>query len=195
MLNDAQLRTLLRELETAGVDMMAAPRVTTLSGRQTQVQIVEIGSAVGDIDPSAAVSRHAKDPLAVGPLLDLIPTADPDAVTIELVAMFQFREPIGPTKDSGEASSDSSQAVRRDRRLDARARIYDQHTLMLTAPNVSIAGKRISSGEASTISEPRNKEGDFIVLISPTMVDPVGNPLNLPQNDQASDIAVPPQPE
>jgi hypothetical protein len=199
MLNDAQLRTLARELETAGVDMMVAPRVTTLSGRQTQVQIVEID--FGGMDPSTAVSRdppairYAQDPLAVGPLLDLIPTANPEAATIELTAIFQIREPIGSTKDSEEASSDSSQGVWRDRRLDARARIYDQHTLMLTATNVSTPGKRVSGGESSTVSEPSNMEGDFIVLISPTMVDPAGNPLHSPPGDQASQVTVPPQPE
>jgi len=193
MLNDAQLRTLVRELETAGVDMMVAPRVTTLSGRQTQVQIVKID--FGGMGPSAAVSSYAQDPLAVGPLLDLIPTANPEAATIELTAIFQFREPIGSTKDNEEASSDSSQGVWRDRRLDARARIYDQQTLMLTTTNVSITGRRVSGGESSTVSEPSNMEGDFIVLISPTMVDRAGNPLHLPLGDQASQVTVPPQPE
>jgi general secretion pathway protein D len=51
ILTDPQFKVVIRALEQrAGVDLLSAPEVTTLSGRQAQVQVIDLQSTVTGID-------------------------------------------------------------------------------------------------------------------------------------------------
>lgn len=51
ILTDPQFRVVIRALEQRqGVDLLAAPRVTTLSGRQTQIKVVRVQTIATDLD-------------------------------------------------------------------------------------------------------------------------------------------------
>jgi hypothetical protein len=210
MLDETQTRSLLGTLEaTSGVDVMAAPRVTTLSGRQTQIQLLGIRSMVTTGNTSGGKPEFVREPMEVGPTLDLIPTANQQDGTLELVAILQMREFLGyatdepssgPTSSAREdnltaeiddAASASTQALWRDRRTTARARIYDRYTLMLTEPQASITTRRLLTGDTSTVALPREEQGCLVVLISATLIDPAGNPLSTPEPRSG----VPPQPD
>jgi beta-lactamase regulating signal transducer with metallopeptidase domain len=210
MLDETQTRSLLGTLKvTSGVDVMAAPRVTTLSGRQTQVKAVDVRSIVSAVNTSGEGPKFVSEPMELGPSLDLIPTADLADGTVELLAILQLREFLGyatdepssgPTSPAREdnltaeiddAASASTHALWRDRRATARARIYNRYTLMLTEPQVSITTRRLLTGDTSTIALPTEEQGYLVVLISATMIDPAGNPLRSPEPR----TGVPPQPD
>jgi general secretion pathway protein D len=51
LLTDPQFRLVIRALEQrAGVDLLSAPRVTTMSGRQAQVKVVRVETIATDLD-------------------------------------------------------------------------------------------------------------------------------------------------
>jgi general secretion pathway protein D len=112
ILDDAQLKALLTVLERqAGTDLMAAPRVVTLSGRQTEISVVELRSVVAGIKPEALV--NAGNPpgselnsgpfrttaIPCGPVLDLIPKVVADGERIELEVKFTLTEALSYAED------------------------------------------------------------------------------------------------
>ena len=51
ILTDPQFRVVIRALEQRqGVDLLVAPKVTTLSGRQAQIKVVEVRYIVTELD-------------------------------------------------------------------------------------------------------------------------------------------------
>jgi general secretion pathway protein D len=89
VLTDEQFRIVLRALEQrSGVDILAAPRVTTLSGRQAQIQVAELKSVLTGVEPAALRSGGATpttnsspftaSQVPIGPTLDIIPVVAAD---------------------------------------------------------------------------------------------------------------------
>ncbi len=73
-LSAQRLKTILKAAENhEGVDLISAPAVTTLSGRQTQVQVVAMHQT-----PSG-------ENYSTGPVLDLIPTIEADGQSVQMV--------------------------------------------------------------------------------------------------------------
>lgn len=84
VLTDLELRALLKELEeTSGIDFLSAPKVTTLSGRQAQIAVV-------DIRPVEEDSFNDQSGKPAGPVLDVIPTLGADGWSISLKALVQY---------------------------------------------------------------------------------------------------------
>lgn len=114
VLTDPQFRTVLRGLEQrSGIDVLAAPRITTLSGRPAQVQVVELRTILSGINPAARQTNGAPAAtnvtafqtvqLPVGPTLDVTPFVRADGRTIELLVLPTVTEFLGydtPPKDS-----------------------------------------------------------------------------------------------
>jgi len=65
-----------------GVDVITAPMVTTLSGRQAQIQVVDLHQT-----PSG-------EKYTTGPVLDIIPTINPDGESVHLVLASHLNYPI-----------------------------------------------------------------------------------------------------
>src|SRR5205823_11246989 len=107
ILTDPQFRVVLHALEQRdGADLLSAPKVTTLSGRQTQIQVVDVrsivvgnqtqfgggggggvGVGVGGIglgtptgQPGGFQPQTASVPL--GPILDVVPYVSADGYSI-----------------------------------------------------------------------------------------------------------------
>ncbi|HKS38939.1 MAG TPA: M56 family metallopeptidase, partial [Verrucomicrobiae bacterium] len=72
-----------RAVEQAGTDVLTAPRVTTVSGRQTQVQVV-------DIIPVAGTE------IRVGPTCDLTPYVTGDLIDLAVATSVTERRPVDP---------------------------------------------------------------------------------------------------
>jgi type II secretory pathway component GspD/PulD (secretin) len=89
----------MKRLEArAGVDILATPRITTLSSRQAQIKIVDIKYVVTDLDHSGGETNGPQpisEPFELGPVLDVIPVLQPDGVSIELKLISTIREFIG----------------------------------------------------------------------------------------------------
>lgn len=118
LLTDPQFRVAIRALEQRGaLELMAAPRVTTLSGRQAQVQINDLRTIVTGVNlnqTSAGGGNNANTANAnngggaigsqlnyitqitpFGPVLDVIPYVAADGATIELTLIPTFSEFLG----------------------------------------------------------------------------------------------------
>jgi hypothetical protein len=79
-LNETQARSILDDLrQTEGVDVLGAPRVLTISGRQAQVKIANTF-----IGPTG-------EPFEMGPMVDVVPTVGPDGQSADLQLKAQVR--------------------------------------------------------------------------------------------------------
>jgi len=110
ILPPSRYRELFKRLEAqAGVDVLTAPRVTTLSGRQAQIKVVDVQYIVTDLDHSKGPTNQPSpvtEPFELGPVLDVVPSVQPDGITIDLKLVSTIREFIGydlkqPYIDSG----------------------------------------------------------------------------------------------
>jgi Flp pilus assembly secretin CpaC len=120
ILTDPQFRVVIRALEQrAGADLLAAPRVTTLSGQQAQIQVIELKNVVanqnfngtssgGTTTTTAATTglsnigggvaqavNYQPIPVPLGPTLDVIPYVAADQYTIHLTMIPSLTEFLG----------------------------------------------------------------------------------------------------
>ena len=88
---EAAARLIKRLEETKGVDIIFAPRVTTRSGRQTQVKSVEVQTiATGNTGDQV----HT-EPMEFGPVLDVIPTFINEGGTLQLSVIGSVTQFLG----------------------------------------------------------------------------------------------------
>lgn len=195
VLSDRQLRDILKALESqAGTDLMAAPRLTTLSGRQAQIQVVELRTVVTGVNPDVVVTPgqpipadgptniYTTEPIATGPTLDVVATVSDDRATIHLVAWanvqeFLGYEPIVPTNRVLVAVNGQQQQVTlplpriRKRLIPADATVRNGETLVLAHP-VDPQGK--------PVEHPGDGAKRLLVFVTAILVDPAGNPIASP---------------
>ena len=82
LLPDAQLRLVVRAMEQEqGLDILGAPKVSTLSGRPAQVKITN------------TQTTSAGESFEMGPMLDLVPTVAADGKSIDMRVSAQMRLP------------------------------------------------------------------------------------------------------
>ncbi|HMO65145.1 MAG TPA: M56 family metallopeptidase, partial [Verrucomicrobiota bacterium] len=153
VLSQARAGELTRRLQkTAGVKLMAAPKVTTLSGRQAQVQVAEIKTVFRPEQPQGQREDF-------GLTVDMMPQVEPDGVTLTLVVSAGFREFLG--YEEGEATP--------------RPRIRSLQTGLFTV--VLLDGQTLL---ARLPPQPGGAPDDagVLILVTPTIIDPAGNPVN-----------------
>jgi general secretion pathway protein D len=116
ILTDPQFRVVIRALEQRGAsDLLSAPEVTTMSGRQAQIKIVDIQYIVTDLDAdqtaagqTATVGNNAAagggvgsliipiaEPFELGPVLDVVPYVNADGYTIQMTLLPTLKEFLG----------------------------------------------------------------------------------------------------
>ena len=99
ILPPSKYRDLIKRLERRqGVDVLAAPKVTTLSGRRAQIKIVEVRYIVTDLDPSPGPTNpplSVAEGFELGPTLDVAPVARADGLSIDLTLISSIREFVG----------------------------------------------------------------------------------------------------
>src|SRR5262249_40576649 len=74
VLTAPQYRVVLDALEKRrGTDILSAPKVTTLSGRQAQIKVVDVRYVVTDLDTSEKGKiQPIAEPFEFGPVLDVV---------------------------------------------------------------------------------------------------------------------------
>ena len=116
ILTDPQFRVVIKAMEQRnGVELLSAPEVTTLSGRQAQIKVTDIrtiaidiegnqnsngqvsgGAGVGNVvQQSQVVIQPITEPYELGPVLDVIPYVLADGYTIKLDLVPSIREFVG----------------------------------------------------------------------------------------------------
>ncbi|HTJ00733.1 MAG TPA: M56 family metallopeptidase [Dongiaceae bacterium] len=111
ILTASAAKALQEQLEKqSGLDILAAPSVTTLSGRQAHIEVVNVQTIVQGIKPKALTSpgvTATNDDLAAvfetvqkpaGPQIDLITYVRPDGYAMELTAIPAITEFLGYDK-------------------------------------------------------------------------------------------------
>jgi len=128
ILTDPQFRVVIHALEQrTGVEVMSAPKVTTLSGRQTQIAVntlrtIAVSAQAGatpNVATSAAVgggqliggqqtafANYQTVPISTGPTLDVIPYVSADGYTIQMTLIPAIVDFLGyGNPDIGEAAA------------------------------------------------------------------------------------------
>lgn len=229
LMTDPQFRVVVRALEQRGaLELMAAPRVTTISGRQAQVVINDLrtivtgvdlnqtaaggggnlGGTIGNAGAGAAIGSqvgYLTQILQFGPVLDVIPYVAADGYTIELSLLPTFSEFLG-YDDPGlfipqiQGAAGSSIALPltaqlplpriRIRQVTTSATVWDGQTVVLGGlisedirkqrDKVPFFGDIPWIGRLFRTESTAASKRNLIIFITPTIIDPAGNPVHTP---------------
>jgi hypothetical protein len=190
ILTEAQSRVVLKALEQrSGTDVLSAPSVTTLSGRQAQIQVVDMKTVATGTDPLAGTNAVTTAVIPCGPVLDVVPTVLADGVTVQVNVKASVTEFLG-YDPAARGSASGPQPLFRLRELKTIANVWDGQTLILGGGMVELPG---SSTNAATAGKVVRKQ--LFVFVTPTIVDPAGNRVHTHDEMPFSTNAVPPQPK
>jgi beta-lactamase regulating signal transducer with metallopeptidase domain len=164
-LSVAEYHELIQQLErSVGVDILAAPRITTFSGRQAQISILRLpeleGAAPtpGAFSPSGPASRELE---LLGPTLDILPRVTGDGQGFDLVIL---------ASAPGLVPTHMGLPVLQERRQIARVTIPRGQTLLLVAAPwpTPHAVEEVGTTPASAGQPPPVRR--LLVLVTPTLV-------------------------
>ncbi len=133
ILTDPQFRVVIRAMEQReGVDVLAAPKVTTLSARQAQIKLVEIRYIVTELDASqtsagtggnnnnnnsgggggiGSIVEPIAEPFELGPVLDVVPYVSADGFTIQMTIIPTVKTFVGYDTTSAQIFATTVQSV------------------------------------------------------------------------------------
>jgi len=123
ILTDPQFRVVIRALEQRdGADLLSAPKVTTVSGRQTHMEAVDIrsivvgnqtqfatgggaatGTGVGAVGGGIGAGFQPQTtPVPLGPVLDVIPYVSADGYSVQMTIIPQITEFLGYDRETAQ---------------------------------------------------------------------------------------------
>ena len=132
ILTDPQFRVVIRALEQRkGVNLLSAPKVTTLSARQAEIKSVRIRTIVTDLDLNQTAAgggvqagvtqttgggvgstiQPIVEQIELGPVLDVIPYVSADGYTIQMTIIPTIKEFEGYDLDTARLFSAQAQSV------------------------------------------------------------------------------------
>ncbi len=194
VLTPALTQVVLKALEQRrGVNLLTAPKITTLTGRQAQVKVVNVRYLVTDVkpaDPASGVTQAQPlvSPFEAGPVLDVVPSVMIDRTTVQLSVVASVKEFIGYDPD---APSSSPRPVYRERSMTAPATVWDGQTLVLSGPEdrLEVLRGKGATGPVPAIGpelqrqhaelRPKTK---LIVLVTVRLIDATGAPIRSEEN-------------
>jgi beta-lactamase regulating signal transducer with metallopeptidase domain len=200
ILTPSQYRAVLRALEQRnGVDLLSAPRVTTLSQRQAQIKAVDVQYVVTDLqeaEKKGDAPKPISEPIEFGPVLDVVPYVWADGATIQMTVIPTVREFLGYDLENAQlfqtgAPTNSHYPLPkfRVRQVVASASLWDGQTLVLGAGTVEDVEKAGPDPSAGT----KRVRKSLFIFVTPTIIDPAGNPVHAPEEIPFRDRGVPPQ--
>jgi type II secretory pathway component GspD/PulD (secretin) len=203
ILTAERARILLGGLEqTAGTDILVAPRVTTLSGRDVDVSVQQTKTVVTSKSPASEGVPETVQYISVltGPKIHLSATIDGlNTNAIKLFAAAEVNEFLGYLDNAEKTPL----PLIRTNQATARAHLWDGQSVVLslglvtnkvsTKDSVSVLGDlplvgRLFRKEASH-TEVRHR----LVLITPTLIDPANQPVNDPKRLPFDPATFPPE--
>jgi general secretion pathway protein D len=112
IMTDPQFRVAVNAIEQrTGNDLLSAPRITTLSGRQTHIAVQDLqyivttttvnetsttgGGLAGGSGAVAPSIGYSASPFSFGPTLDVLPTVSADGFSIQMTIVPTFTEFVG----------------------------------------------------------------------------------------------------
>lgn len=174
-LADAQFRTVLRAIsQQFRADVLAAPRVVTLSGRQARIEVAEIRNIVSGVTRGERNTFNTT-PIHVGPSIDVIPhvTADGRQIQMTLIpgltAFVGYDDPGPFLPSSGGVLVQQPIPRFHVSQTIASATVPDGQTLVLGG----FEGEALPPDKAA-FARPKQ----VVIFVTPFLVDPAGNRLN-----------------
>ena len=102
VLSADETKRLLKAMGAAGINVLASPRVLTLSRSQCEMKVVDIRSVVTGMDRSVPASpRPISEKIELGPILSVVPTVGMDDETIRINGAGQHSTFLGYESASG----------------------------------------------------------------------------------------------
>lgn len=193
ILTEPQLREVLRALEhRPGVDVLTAPRITTLSGRQAQIRVADLRTILTGTNPAAlrepgpapgpTNSPFTSAAIPVGPALDVVPQviADNDGIRLNvLVTVSEFLGYDTPPPGAQVRVWEGGRARWVDPPLPRfRVRQLATETLVPKGQTLVPAGAAVADppktpdGQAIQNGAVRHKQ--LLVFVTPRITDPAG---------------------
>ncbi len=193
ILTDPQFHVAIETLEKHdGVDELTAPEVTTESGRQAQIQAVDLQTVV--VGP-CATNAPQTEIIPIGPTLDVIPSALNDGYSIEVKGIATVTEFLGyevPGKRGGNPELVLSPTkpvsvaipVIRLRQMAFGATVHDGQTIVMggTGPEtvtvvkdkVPVLGDIPLVGRLFRSQSSGKSRKNLLVFVTPTLINPDG---------------------
>jgi Zn-dependent protease with chaperone function/tetratricopeptide (TPR) repeat protein len=141
------------------IELLTESSVTTLSGRQSEIQIVDLKS-VG-VFTNWPSDHWVTNEVPVGPMLDVLPTLSTDTLRMDLAMMASVNKFLGyETLQQGEPPTPQFQSWR----LPLTTTVWDGHTLI-------IGGAVDENGR----SVEKAGEKRLLVVVTPTAINAAGN--------------------
>ncbi len=147
-------------------EVLSQTSVTTLSGRQAQVQVVDLKTVVTYTNgPGGPLVTNT---VPLGPVVDIMPTVSTDGLRCDLELKASITEFLGYDDPGGFNPGGASQPIPhfRFRQMPVTASVWDGHTLVI-------------GGTLDENNKPADKPGDnkkrLLVFVTPTVIDRAGN--------------------
>jgi beta-lactamase regulating signal transducer with metallopeptidase domain len=180
-----------------GVDLLSEMQVTTLSGRQAQIQAVDLMIIVTNINPQALKSSGVSSTsgakallqtqnVPIGSTVDLLPTAGRDNRTIEMtiipstVEFLGYEEPTNITAyvDGEKRSVSVPLPQLRVRQMASHVVLLDGQTVVLGNP---------PDVQANFPEQPGHEKKQLLVFVTATLVDSSGQRVNFDKGTPLQD--------
>lgn len=186
---------------TDGVDVLSTPRVTTLSGRQAQVAVIDLATI-----PKGPVGGTNVYSVPLGPTLDILPYVDSKSGSVRMRLIpniteflgFADRDEVLPRKLSAERRKRNRQRERqgkepvinalprfRVRSTIAHGVVADGHTMvlggMVVEDSKTVRKKMPVAGDIPLVGRLFRSKSEqkvrkcLLIFVTPTIVDPAGN--------------------
>jgi len=199
VLTDPQYRVVVRALEESkGVDILSTPGVTTLSGRQAQIKVVDVKYIVTNLDRGAnGTPQPITEPIEFGRVLDVVPYVLADGYTIQMTIIPTVKEFLGYDVEAGKKFTTGAPGEEtlmplplvRIRQVVSSATVWDGQTVVVGAGNVEAQDEP----KRGATSPPKRVRKSLFVLVTPTIIDAAGNPVHGPEDFPLRSKSVPPQ--
>jgi general secretion pathway protein D len=233
ILTDPQFRIVLHALEQRdGVDLLNESSVTTVSGRQCQIQVVDLqtivtgtqvqqtaaggGGVAGGNGVIGSTVQPTTQNLPFGPTLDVVPYVSADGFTIQMTIIPTIIEFIGYDDPQGftiqAQSGGGSLPVTaqlplphlRLRQVTTSANVWDGQTVVLGGlitenvvkikDKIPLLGDLPILGRAFRSESSQSSKKNLMIFVTPTIIDPAGNPMHSVEEMPFAQNAIPSQP-
>jgi type II secretory pathway component GspD/PulD (secretin) len=219
ILTESQFRKVSQMLaEKRGVDLLSTPKVTTLSGRQAQIKVVDVKYIVTDLNVIAtnrtqtgtgeisAIVSPITEPMEFGAVLAVVPYISADGYTIQMTVNASIKEFLGyePALTMPCNPPTTPRPKIRQRLVTTTANVYDGQTLVLqggssseiqkTSEKIPILGDLPLAGRLFRSESSQITKKQLLIFVTPTAIDPAGNRVHSPEKMPPSTKGIPPQP-
>ncbi len=170
ILTPAQTKAALAALDQRpGASLLSAPKLTTLSGRQAQIKVVEVKHIVTDVergfDSKGVAQEHPiAEPFELGPVVDLTPSVSPDLSGIHVRMQASLKEFLGydPAKRPKPAPRF------RERKAACALDVPDRFTAIVSGGSIVNVEEKVVNAQPVTLTN----RTSLLFFVTPSIVQP-----------------------